>query len=210
MPHPYETPLKHLCSNAGGLCSCVAHLRGELCRKFLSPPNALPPHSLHCIPQGAILGSCTFLYLTDRLGYGLVRRVLVVSQGSNLLTSVYSSGCCSGYALVSGKIGRAQLTPSTASLMMMVAYALQAAAVPFPVFVVAYFFIGFGNSFLVRCHTTSSNFPTTVALIVVAELRLECFSRERIRGEGLDKVRDPAWHIWYVPRLPPCTVLQSH
>ncbi|EIW55071.1 MFS general substrate transporter [Trametes versicolor FP-101664 SS1] len=59
---------------------------------------------------GAILGSCTFLYLTDRLGYGVV----VV----------------------------------LASLMMMVAYALEAAAVPFPVFVVAYFFIGFGNSFL--------------------------------------------------------------
>ncbi|KAH9852214.1 MFS general substrate transporter [Lenzites betulinus] len=59
---------------------------------------------------GAILGSCTFLYLFDRLGYGLV----VV----------------------------------TASVVMMVAYSLLAAAVPFPVFVVAYFFIGLGNSFL--------------------------------------------------------------
>ncbi|KAI0631195.1 MFS general substrate transporter [Trametes polyzona] len=59
---------------------------------------------------GAIIGSCTFLYLTDRLGYGLV----VV----------------------------------LASLAMMIAYALQAAAAPFPVFVVAYFFIGYGGAFL--------------------------------------------------------------
>ncbi|KAI0828623.1 MFS general substrate transporter [Trametes gibbosa] len=59
---------------------------------------------------GAILGSCTFLYLFDRLGYGLV--VVLASLG------------------------------------MMVAYALQAAAVPFPVFVVAYFFIGYGGAFL--------------------------------------------------------------
>ncbi|KAI9065306.1 MFS general substrate transporter [Trametes sanguinea] len=59
---------------------------------------------------GAVLGSCTFLYLFDRLGYGLV----VV----------------------------------LASCMMIIAYCLEAAAVPFPVFVTAYFFIGYGGSFL--------------------------------------------------------------
>ncbi|KAI0356000.1 MFS general substrate transporter [Trametes cingulata] len=59
---------------------------------------------------GAVFGSCTFLYLTDRLGYGL----LVV----------------------------------LASAAMMVAYSLEAAAVPFPVFVAAYFFIGCGGAIL--------------------------------------------------------------
>ncbi|KAI0654405.1 MFS general substrate transporter [Cubamyces menziesii] len=59
---------------------------------------------------GAVLGSCTFLYMFDRLGYGL----------------------------------RLPL----ASCLMIIAYALEAAAVPFPVFVVVYFFIGYGGSFL--------------------------------------------------------------
>ncbi|KAH9899244.1 MFS general substrate transporter [Cubamyces lactineus] len=59
---------------------------------------------------GAVLGSCTFLYMFDRLGYGLV----VV----------------------------------LASCLMIIAYALEAAAIPFPVFVVVYFFIGYGGSFL--------------------------------------------------------------
>ena len=37
-----------------------------------------------------------------------------------------------------------------ASCLMIIAYALEAAAIPFPVFVVVYFFIGYGGSFLVR------------------------------------------------------------
>lgn len=76
---------------------------------------------------------------------------------------------------------------------MMVAYALQAAAVPFPVFVVAYFFIGFGNSFLVR--PLSIFAYDAVTLIDIAELRLKRLPRERIRGEGFNEVWVPPWHI---------------
>ncbi|KAI0760304.1 MFS general substrate transporter [Fomes fomentarius] len=59
---------------------------------------------------GSIVGSCTFMYLTDRFGFGKV----VVG----------------------------------ASVSLMAAYALEAAAVPFPAFVFAYFFNGFGTAFL--------------------------------------------------------------
>ncbi|KAI0754414.1 MFS general substrate transporter [Daedaleopsis nitida] len=59
---------------------------------------------------GSIVGSCTYLYLTDRFGFG---KVVVV-----------------------------------ASVALMAAYALEAGAVPFPAFVVAYFFNGFGTAYL--------------------------------------------------------------
>ncbi|KAI0716687.1 MFS general substrate transporter [Earliella scabrosa] len=59
---------------------------------------------------GSIVGSCTYLYLTDRFGFGTV---VVVASGS-----------------------------------LMVAYSLEAGAVPFPVFVLAYFFNGFGTAYL--------------------------------------------------------------
>ncbi|TBU43542.1 MFS general substrate transporter [Dichomitus squalens] len=59
---------------------------------------------------GSIVGSCTFLYLTDRFGFGVV---IVV-----------------------------------ASISMMVGYCLEAAAVPFPLFVISYFFNGYGSAHL--------------------------------------------------------------
>ncbi|TFK82925.1 MFS general substrate transporter [Polyporus arcularius HHB13444] len=59
---------------------------------------------------GSIVGSCTYLYLTDRLGFGT--------------------------------------TVVIASVSVMIAYCLEAGAVPFPVFVVSYFFNGFGTAYL--------------------------------------------------------------
>ncbi|KAM5537672.1 hypothetical protein V8D89_008750 [Ganoderma adspersum] len=59
---------------------------------------------------GSIVGSCTFLYLTHRFGFGLV---IVV-----------------------------------ASICMVFAYSLESAAVPFPAFVFAYFFNGYGSAHL--------------------------------------------------------------
>ncbi|KAI1794440.1 major facilitator superfamily domain-containing protein [Ganoderma leucocontextum] len=65
---------------------------------------------IQAVYHGSIVGSCTFLYLTHRFGFGLV---VVV-----------------------------------ASICMVFAYSLEAAAVPFPVFVFGYFFNGYGSAHL--------------------------------------------------------------
>ena len=82
-------------------------------------------------PKGSIVGSCTFLYLTDRFGFGIV-----------------STFRAQTYAFTNSQ-GVVFQVIVVASISMMVAYTLEAAAVPFPVFVISYFFNGYGSAHLV-------------------------------------------------------------
>ena len=125
--------------------------------------------------QGSIVGSCTYMYLTDRFGFGKVRRSSVkrpssLKQLAHLAMSrsslVVSPLCC--FILL--RLGPIYLR-CTASVSLMAAYCLEAAAVPFPVFVLAYFFNGFGTAFLVRhlvlypssCHTDRTGLDSNSA-----------------------------------------------
>ncbi|KAI0676403.1 major facilitator superfamily domain-containing protein [Trametes maxima] len=87
------------------------------------------------------------------IGYAVVSLIFVVSCVGAI------GGMCS-FLYLTDRLAYGTVVVA-ASLLMMVAYALEAAAVPFPVFVVAYFFIGCGGAFL---NSGSNVFLASVSL----------------------------------------------
>ncbi|KAI0642731.1 MFS general substrate transporter [Trametes meyenii] len=87
------------------------------------------------------------------IGYAVVSLIFVVSCVGAI------GGMCS-FLYLTDRFAYGTVSLAS-SLLMMVAYALEAAAVPFPVFVVAYFFIGCGGAFL---NSGSNVFLASVSL----------------------------------------------
>ncbi len=99
------------------------------------------------------MGSCTFLYLTHRFGFGLA-------------SCSPSHGSCTVFAHAVIELQIIVI----ASICMMFAYSLESAAVPFPAFVFAYFFNGYASAHLVsRWHPPESN--SYDAYLVILECR---------------------------------------
>ncbi len=63
----------------GGICCRIADLRYQLCRECTPHRDKQKGRLSMHIPKGFFLGASTFLFVTDRFGYGSVSHLVTVS-----------------------------------------------------------------------------------------------------------------------------------
>lgn len=99
------------------------------------------------------MGASTYLYITDRFGFGRVRSCIVLACLCELLTDGYYSRCAPDdrcrYTSVIQTFKPPHINLPIASCIAAVGFAIQASGPPFPAFVVSFLFSGYGITLLV-------------------------------------------------------------